>query len=627
MGCVAAQGVGEPSTQMTLNTFHLAGHGGANVTLGIPRLREIIMTASRNLKTPTMFAPVLTRSSSLSTVAGKAAAAAKARALARKLSRLSLSQLLSHQGGVEVLEFLRCPADAASARWQRIYRVRLCFEKPRTIEAAFGVRFEAVVGAVKEIMAGKLDAFIKLEQRRAGESASGGVGGLRGRPSKKQQQQQRPGLSEITGARNAGPDVPGSRASRSSSLATLDDDDNDEGESGADEAGATGRMTGRRVRDVLSEDVDPEELAGSSGGGGGGTGKSNRGATRRAAADCSDEDESDDDEDARGEGADDMGNLKLSGTGKETLGYADDDDDDDEDDDDGTGTRSAIDTDTDMGETDHYDEDTDLDVASIASGAKVPAGKRTGQIGKAASTSTAASSSRAAPAKAVSQASGSWVDPRHVTSFHRESFAHSEDPDEEGWVELELAFHSKARRLLMAQLVEKAAALTMVRATKDITAAYAVEEDNVQGVQTAGVNFEALWALPEGTVRLNAITSNDIHAILRTYGVEAARQSIVSEIKAVFGVYGISVDARHLSLIADFMTRGGSFTPLNRAGMLQSASPFQQMSFESTCTFLSRAAQEGLRDSLESPSARIVLGSVAKVGTGCFDLLQPLPHA
>ena len=43
VGCIAAQSVGEPSTQMTLNTFHLAGHGGANVTLGIPRLREIIM--------------------------------------------------------------------------------------------------------------------------------------------------------------------------------------------------------------------------------------------------------------------------------------------------------------------------------------------------------------------------------------------------------------------------------------------------------------------------------------------------------------------------------------------------------------------------------------------------------
>ena len=58
VGCVAAQSVGEPSTQMTLNTFHLAGHGGANVTLGIPRLREIIMTAARVPKTPMMIVPL-----------------------------------------------------------------------------------------------------------------------------------------------------------------------------------------------------------------------------------------------------------------------------------------------------------------------------------------------------------------------------------------------------------------------------------------------------------------------------------------------------------------------------------------------------------------------------------------
>jgi hypothetical protein len=36
-------------------------------------------------------------------------------------------------------------------------------------------------------------------------------------------------------------------------------------------------------------------------------------------------------------------------------------------------------------------------------------------------------------------------------------------------------------------------------------------------------------------------------------GVEAARQSIVNEIGAVFNVYGISIDTRHLSLIADYM--------------------------------------------------------------------------
>merc|ERR1712228_949342 len=48
---------GEPSTQMTLNTFHFAGRGEMNVTLGIPRLREILMVASTNIKTPSLTIP------------------------------------------------------------------------------------------------------------------------------------------------------------------------------------------------------------------------------------------------------------------------------------------------------------------------------------------------------------------------------------------------------------------------------------------------------------------------------------------------------------------------------------------------------------------------------------------
>ncbi|RLM69983.1 DNA-directed RNA polymerase II subunit 1 [Panicum miliaceum] len=39
IGCVAAQSIGEPATQMTLNTFHYAGVSAKNVTLGVPRLR------------------------------------------------------------------------------------------------------------------------------------------------------------------------------------------------------------------------------------------------------------------------------------------------------------------------------------------------------------------------------------------------------------------------------------------------------------------------------------------------------------------------------------------------------------------------------------------------------------
>lgn len=57
VGIVAAQSIGEPSTQMTLNTFHLAGVGSKNVTLGIPRLIEILMRASKNIRTPYISLP------------------------------------------------------------------------------------------------------------------------------------------------------------------------------------------------------------------------------------------------------------------------------------------------------------------------------------------------------------------------------------------------------------------------------------------------------------------------------------------------------------------------------------------------------------------------------------------
>jgi len=53
VGIVAAQSIGEPGTQMTLRTFHYAGVREQNVTLGLPRLIEIV-DARRNPSTPIM---------------------------------------------------------------------------------------------------------------------------------------------------------------------------------------------------------------------------------------------------------------------------------------------------------------------------------------------------------------------------------------------------------------------------------------------------------------------------------------------------------------------------------------------------------------------------------------------
>jgi DNA-directed RNA polymerase II subunit RPB1 len=50
---LAAQSLGEPATQMTLNTFHNTGISAKNVTLGVPRLNEILNVA-KNIKTPSV---------------------------------------------------------------------------------------------------------------------------------------------------------------------------------------------------------------------------------------------------------------------------------------------------------------------------------------------------------------------------------------------------------------------------------------------------------------------------------------------------------------------------------------------------------------------------------------------
>jgi DNA-directed RNA polymerase III subunit RPC1 len=51
VGAVAAQSIGEPGTQMTLKTFHFAGVASMNVTLGVPRIKEII-NATKSISTP-----------------------------------------------------------------------------------------------------------------------------------------------------------------------------------------------------------------------------------------------------------------------------------------------------------------------------------------------------------------------------------------------------------------------------------------------------------------------------------------------------------------------------------------------------------------------------------------------
>lgn len=56
VGVVAAQSIGEPATQFTLNVFHTAGMVQRLLTVGVPRLKELL-NASKAIRTPAILAP------------------------------------------------------------------------------------------------------------------------------------------------------------------------------------------------------------------------------------------------------------------------------------------------------------------------------------------------------------------------------------------------------------------------------------------------------------------------------------------------------------------------------------------------------------------------------------------
>ena len=196
-------------------------------------------------------------------------------------------------------------------------------------------------------------------------------------------------------------------------------------------------------------------------------------------------------------------------------------------------------------------------------------------------------------------------------------------------VSLEVHLPIVQQRVLLLDLIHQIAPRVVIRQTPGIANASIVELEGVDkkhAIQTEGVNFKTIWEHPQADlIDLTHLHSNDIGAILQTFGVEAARAAIVREIGAVFGVYGISVDIRHLSLIADAMTSGGGFRPFNRQGMDHgTASPLLKMTFETTLSYLISSTLMRDWEELRGPSARIVMGMPVEQGSGAVHLCQDI---
>ena len=555
VGALAGQSIGEPSTQMTLNTFHLAGVGGGNVTLGIPRLREILMTAAKKLKTPLMYLPIKP------SLAVRAKSGSKPRALAEhvaaQLGVLTLDSLLDHnrRGDAAVTSIVvseKVHREYPTSPALRRYTIRLNFARLDAIAKAYNVSFQVIKENFGTVFLPKLLAKCGMVLKQSGAISS--ISAVTGGASNKRKNSS----SAMTGS-SSGASAPGT------------DGDFDDDIFAAQPAGKKTRA------DIVDIDSDDENVG----------------------VDGAEEDVDDNEE---------QGSLRFARK-KQMVGYGEDDGEDssDSDSDDSASSSSSSGDDGDD---------------SVGGKRFLKPSARTTTTKATVSNASASSDS----IRLIDEVSAS-VQRSPLFTGCEACAKPSQDVDGAAWVQVSLSMPIAYKKIMMLALVESLVKDIKIFSTRNINNTYTLPParsagpDGAWRVQTDGVNFQAAWQLRELGVDPNHIMSNDINAILETYGVEAARCAIVKEVLGVFGVYGITVDPRHLALIADYMTFEGGYRPMNRMGIDGSASPFLKMSFETSMKFLTQAVSTGKVDNTESPSARIVLGRIVGNGTGSCEMM------
>ncbi|XP_035387912.1 DNA-directed RNA polymerase I subunit RPA1 isoform X1 [Electrophorus electricus] len=495
VGLLAAQSIGEPSTQMTLNTFHFAGRGEMNVTLGIPRLREILMIASSNIKTPMMSIPVLSNKKAMKQV----------KTLRKQLTRVCLAEVL-HK--VDVVETLRMKGKRSQKK--RVFRITFQFLPPeryqqekllspqqilRFVEDKF---FRLLLEAIKKLSA-KLASINTVDTRKAT-------------------------------TKDTDPDT------EDSSARAVDDRDTEEDRVVDDEANeGDADASDAKRREKQEEEVDYDSEEG--------------------------EDSGDEEQEEAAEELEEQ--VGSEGPSEEKL------------------CRAPLSEPSSFSNQEY----------------EANATQESGRVNR------------------VLQLSSSI---EHYKYDHKNGLS----------CEITLVLPVSKVHFDLTSLVVAQAQNAVLMETKGITRCLLNEMSNKHGVNelvlnTEGINMQELFR--HGNILdLNRLYSNEIHAMANTYGIEVALRVIEKEIKDVFAVYGIEVDPRHLSLVADYMCFEGVYKPLNRYGIQSNSSPLQQMSFETSYKFLKQAATLGSIDTLCSPSACLVVGKVVKGGTGLFDLKQPL---
>ena len=118
-------------------------------------------------------------------------------------------------------------------------------------------------------------------------------------------------------------------------------------------------------------------------------------------------------------------------------------------------------------------------------------------------------------------------------------------------------------------------------------------------------------------------TTNDIQAVGRVLGIEAARNMIIREAYNTLLEQGLNVDLRHIMIVADVMTTDGTIRAIGRHGVSkEKESVLSRAAFEITVSHLLQASRRGETDKLGGVAENIIVGQPVNLGTGAVELVM-----
>jgi len=139
-------------------------------------------------------------------------------------------------------------------------------------------------------------------------------------------------------------------------------------------------------------------------------------------------------------------------------------------------------------------------------------------------------------------------------------------------------------------------------------------------IYTEGSNLQKV--LEVDMVDKTRTTTNCIQEIYEVLGVEAARNSIIMEASRTLEEQGLTVDIRHIMLVADLMTNDGDVKAIGRHGISgRKSSVLARAAFEITAAHLLHAAVTGEVDPLNGVAENIIVGQPVTLGTGAVKLV------